>query len=456
MRSCRSLAVDTASAGLVPALLVTCVLALASGLAACGGSADSETPPAATDPAPPAGPGKSPGPEPPRPASPSPAAETPQPPITPPDPPFPELPAEPVAPDPTTAVTPTDEPASPATRASEPTAAPMDPAMRDPADPEVAPTATAAETRILRYDIFDPSGSVAEPGHYAFLADPHDPSSVVTTYEGLRAGLRNGATIGLLIHKADADGASQAALYDAVEAGDLVEWREASDCWMRYVVTEVHPDPTGAPPRKLLTIQVYSYPYPDTGCSGALRTTGSRTFTWTPELMRTGNFTVPFHHGPFLIAPRTWSEDLPETASITPPVITWPPDSIPNPNLGNGWSGGTFFGYGGRLEGFYRHEDGGTFIISIFQMYRWPDEVQRIGGVGADLSREFANEYRVIDGLPAWVSYEYTLDDMSRAVVVIYDPANGVMYSASGGTVAQRNDPEATIALLRKFLLDTP
>ena len=93
----------------------------------------------------------------------------------------------------------------------------------------------------FRYDTYDTTGEVAEPGSYAFLADPADTTSAVTTYEALR----DGTTTALLIHKSDAHGASQAALYDAVEAGDLFEWHEADDCFVRYKVTEVKPDPTG-------------------------------------------------------------------------------------------------------------------------------------------------------------------------------------------------------------------
>ena len=88
---------------------------------------------------------------------------------------------------------------------------------------------------LFRYDRYDTTGEVGEPGSYAFLADPADTTSAVTTYEALR----DGTTTALLIHKSDAHGASQAALYDAVEAGDLFEWREADDCFVRYTVTEV-------------------------------------------------------------------------------------------------------------------------------------------------------------------------------------------------------------------------
>ena len=75
---------------------------------------------------------------------------------------------------------------------------------------------------------------------------------------GCARGCATGTTIGLVMHQNDGDGASHEAFYDLVEANDVVEWREAADCWMRYVIREVHADPTGDPPRKLLTLQIYS------------------------------------------------------------------------------------------------------------------------------------------------------------------------------------------------------
>ena len=44
----------------------------------------------------------------------------------------------------------------------------------------------AAQT--LRYDTLDTTGAVGTAGSYAFLEDPDDPSTAVTTYEGLRDG----------------------------------------------------------------------------------------------------------------------------------------------------------------------------------------------------------------------------------------------------------------------------
>ena len=135
------------------------------------------------------------------------------------------------------------------------------------------------------------------------------------------------------MHQNDGDGASHEAFYDLVEANDVVEWREAADCWMRYVIREVHADPAGDPPRKVLTLQIYSHPYPDTGCTGAIRATASRTFTWTPGWFATGNLPAPVWHGDALWVPRGWSGTLPDAARVTPIDTPWPLDPMPAPDL---------------------------------------------------------------------------------------------------------------------------
>ena len=115
------------------------------------------------------------------------------------------------------------------------------------------PCALPSET--LTYGAPVTTGSVTDDGDYAFLTDPDDLTTMVTTYEGLR----DGSTTGLVINKNDSAGASQADFYDLVEAGDIVEWREADDCFVRYPVTEVKDDPAGDPPRKLLAVKVMTY-----------------------------------------------------------------------------------------------------------------------------------------------------------------------------------------------------
>ena len=98
----------------------------------------------------------------------------------------------------------------------------------------------------LVYDLHTP-GSVAQPGGYAFLSDASDLQS--------RSALRTSDSEALLLHASDASGSSRAAFYETIRAGDTVDWWEGFGCFMRFRVTEVLPDPTGNPPRKLFAVE---------------------------------------------------------------------------------------------------------------------------------------------------------------------------------------------------------
>ena len=146
------------------------------------------------------------------------------------------------------------------------------------------------------------TGSVTDVGDYAFLTDPDDLTTLVTTYEGLR----DGSTTGLVIHQNDSAGTSQAAFYDLVEAGDLFEWRQASDCFVRYTVTEVKDDPAGDPPRKLLAVAWMTYAF--TGCSGAISPTATASDHLGPAAnLGSPDLTAPIRHGPYQIVPHGWT-----------------------------------------------------------------------------------------------------------------------------------------------------
>ena len=235
-------------------LVAGLALSLASALAACSGAPEERPAPGAT--APPAAqqPTGTPSPTPIATAAPT---GTPSP--------------TPVA---TAAPTGTPSPTAEAAPAQTPTPTPTPVATAAPTPTaEAAPPETPSATA-FRYDTHDTTGEVAEPGSYAFLADPADTTSAVTTYEALR----DGTTTALLIHKSDAHGASQAALYDAVEAGDLFEWHEADDCFVRYKVNEVKPDSSGTVPRKLLAVEWMTYGF--TGCSGVVSANAAATVDW--------------------------------------------------------------------------------------------------------------------------------------------------------------------------------
>ncbi len=169
-----------------------------------------------------------------------------------------------------------------------------------------------AEPPPLRYGAPEPSGIVDAPGEYAFFSN----EGPVTTYEGLRQDVEQ-----LVIHQRDADGASWEEFYAGVEAGDDFEWREADDCWVRYLVDEVLPDPTDAP-LKVLAVRRYGYAY--TGCSGTVPATGDRMWTWAPsniQFMHPSTVvTSPVRHGPWLLVPPAYWQSAVLESQITFPL----------------------------------------------------------------------------------------------------------------------------------------
>ena len=109
-------------------------------------------------------------------------------------------------PTPIASSTPTPSPTATPAATPAPTESPL---PSPTATPTPSPTSTATLTptpaeppTTFRYETYDTSGEVAAPGSYAFLADPADTTSAITTYEGLR----DGTATALRIHETDADG----------------------------------------------------------------------------------------------------------------------------------------------------------------------------------------------------------------------------------------------------------
>ena len=177
------------------------------------------------------------------------------------------------------------------------------------ARPEPRPTPAPV---VMRYGAPQTDGVVDAPGEYAFFSA----DGPITTYEGLRQDVER-----LVIHERDADGTSWAAFYDEVGAGDDFEWREADDCWVRYLVDEVLPDPTDAP-LKALAVRRYGYAY--TGCSGAVAATGDRMWTWEPPNIQFTHpstvVTSPVRHGPWLLVPPAYRQSAVLESQVTYPI----------------------------------------------------------------------------------------------------------------------------------------
>ena len=162
----------------------------------------------------------------------------------------------------------------------------------------VVSTVFSVETATLTYNHLDVTGQAATPGSYAILTGRR---TAITTYQALR----DGSASSLLIHQSDAFGASQAAVYKALETGDIVEWHESPDCFVRYLVTDVKPDPVGSAPRKLLVIEGMTYAF--TGCSGTIPddVIASIRFGALPDLGGL-SLSAPVVHGIYQIVPPGW------------------------------------------------------------------------------------------------------------------------------------------------------
>ena len=115
-------------------------------------------------------------------------------------------------------------------------------------------TGSLAAPAALGYGAYESTGAVAAAGSYAFLTDD---DAVFTTYEGLH----DGTETRLLIHTTDAGGTSHTASFDAVQAGDIFEWREAGDCPVRYIVDAVGPDPGGQGSRREPEVRWMTYAF---------------------------------------------------------------------------------------------------------------------------------------------------------------------------------------------------
>ena len=304
----------------------------------------------------------------------------------------------------------------------------------------------------FRYDSYDTTGEVAEPGSYAFLADPADTTSAVTTYEALR----DGTTTALLIHKSDAHGASQAALYDAVEAGDLFEWHEADDCFVRYRITEVNEDPTGAVPRKALGVEWATYAY--TGCTGTIPSTTSVTLTWGGVLKDLGgpSLPAPVMHGPYQLVPLAWEGEVKDWVTLKLPVRDEPliveeynPSrqtvlALPywrDPDLPEGWyvsyisAGSVSDPSRGYTASFSSPRAEGRLELGLNGYY-----VPRMGYPLASATKEVGavHETRIIGGRLALASYntpnegEEGYDPLFVPTLWIYDHDTGTGYTLTG------------------------
>ena len=342
----------------------------------------------------------------------------------------------------------------------------------------VVTTVFSVEADTLSYNSYDTTGAVSTPGSYAFLSDPDDATTAVTTYEALRDGT---TTTALLIHKADAHGASQAALYDDIKVGDLFEWHQAEDCFVRYTVTEVKPDPTGTVPKKALDVAWMTYAF--TGCSGTISTSDAVQIVWgaLPNLGG-DSLTVPVIHGIYQIAPRDWDGTTREVVGKRPPrsstatyteniVVARTLDFWREPTVPEDWVfywagtagaesvSGTTLGYCAEWAGRERSVPGAPDrkfrpraleVCAHFAIGRYGEETASWNIVDEGVTTLGVHETRVVAGRPALFRYSPPgpqFDDYFPIRLEIFDPETEVTYTIRVRDDKLRETPEKVIAI---------
>ena len=329
----------------------------------------------------------------------------------------------------------------------------------------ITPPYLAADTT-LPYKTYDLTGAAATPGSYAFLTDANGATNAVTTYEGLR----DGTAKRLLIHKTDTQGVPQTTLYDAVTVGDLFEWREAYDCWVRYQVSEVKPDPSGATARKLLAVERMSYAF--TGCSGAIAADAAVLLAWGSLPALGGpNLAAPLRHGPFQIVPEGWEGQVEQD-----PFRPWPGNSYANPKgttelaearqlphwrdptLPSGWtlvwasSGDPHFDPPEGYCALWANDRGYLGVGICGGFHPGPDQPVESSWQGG---RGGVVETRTIGGRPSFVVYSPAGPNHNRyhsIQVWIYDPVTAAVYDVDGyDWTLNGSNVDAAIAIARSL-----
>ena len=320
----------------------------------------------------------------------------------------------------------------------------------------------------LRYDRLDAAGEAAGAGGWAILdAD----GEVLATWEGLRS---EAAT--LRVHQTDAGGTSWASEFGAVSEGGLFEWRKASDCWVRYLVTDAPVRPPAGSGRWEFPVEWMAYAATGEGCTGVVGASAVLgADEAAPKVIPSTVIDSPVRHGPWLLVPLDWEGAIEEpvphasgaaggaTGSDRPTVYTfdiavarefplWREPATPAgwvfDRAEKGTESAPFDGYMAvyaNERGYYAAE------IIVSRITESPYQLDAFDGGG------IISEARIIDGRWAWVRYVPPGRTVAIAPtkVRIFDEAANTVYIVYGfDRNFLGNNIEPTIEIARSLLPD--
>ena len=298
----------------------------------------------------------------------------------------------------------------------------------------------------LRYDRLDATGEVAGAGEWAILGADGE---VLATWEGLRS---EAAT--LRVHQTDAGGTSWASEFGAVSEGDLFEWRKASDCWVRYLVTGDPVRPTAGSGRWELPVKWMTYAATGESCTG---TVGASAVLGAdeaaPMVIPATVIDAPVRHGPWLLTPWDWDGAIEEPvayAAVSGDPVTARPEAYTTdiavargfprwrePAMPPGWrfSSATTGAHDAPVDGYraiYVNAEG-FFAATIYVARRtnWPLSVD-VFDYGSSIF-----ETRIIDGRWALVFYDPPDRPPGAATMAqIFDDKAGIVYTVYGSDMS--------------------
>ena len=296
-------------------------------------------------------------------------------------------------------------------------------------------SATASAPPAVRYNKLDATGAVTAAGSYAFLdaggasgaggaggasgaSGSSGGPSVITTWEDLRSEATT-----LRVHQTDAGGASQTGAFGAVAAGDIMEWRKAGDCWVRYRVTAAPTRPASGSSRWVFPVERLAYAATGAGCTGAVAaSTTLDVDVDSSAVIRASGIASPVRYGPYLLYPSGWTGALearaPVSASATGQAASgatsrWPSDDSAvvrqhplwnDPDVPDGWTLGYAWAQSSdRVLGFYNNaDDVHVLVTTITRLKTRPAyHLQTDAGASGEIY-----ETRIIDGRPALLKHD--------------------------------------------------
>ena len=123
--------------------------------------------------------------------------------------------------------------------------------------PHIGDTVVSMQVQVtsFRYDIYDTTGQATADGSHALLMTEGTQTSAVTQHGDLVERVT-----GIIVNVKEGDGTAHVDFYRSIKTGDVVEWVPTGneECWQRYRVTAIQPDPAGSPARKLFSLEPLS------------------------------------------------------------------------------------------------------------------------------------------------------------------------------------------------------